>query len=82
MKYEKPVARNLSELSFAEGICNSGAFVGTCYNTWGLSAGDCTFGQTAGSTCSTGSNPANTCTYGPVGYYSGDCVNGGIAKGG
>ena len=33
MKYEKPIARNLSDISFAEGICLSGAFVGTCYNT-------------------------------------------------
>jgi len=82
MKYEKPIARNLSDISFAEGICLSGAFVGTCYNTWGMSAGLCASGNVAGDTCTTGGNPHDTCVYGAVGYSNDNCQSGGIAKGG
>jgi hypothetical protein len=82
MKYEKPIARNLSDISFAEGICASGAWVGTCYNANGLSAGLCTNGLTAGFPCGAGGTAANTCTPGSYGYNNANCLNGGIAKGG
>jgi len=82
MKYSKPVARNLSDLSMAEGFCSSGQFVGTCYQIFGLSAGDCHTGATAGLGCAVGNTPFDTCNYGAFGYYSGDCTRGGIAGGG
>jgi len=82
MKYSKPIARNLSDLSVAEGICQSGHFVGTCYNSWGLSAGLCTNGQLAGAPCGNGSTPVDSCTYGGIGYNNANCTRGGIAKGG
>ena len=82
MKYEKPIARNLSEISFAEGICTSGRRVGTCYDTYGLSAGYCSSGDVAGFPCEVGGAAANNCTYGYAGYYNADCVSGGIARGG
>jgi hypothetical protein len=83
MKYEKPIARNLSDISFVEGTCFSGAYVGTCYSANGLNAGLCTNGRTAGfESCITGLTPADTCFYGGYGYYHLDCISGGIAKGG
>ena len=81
MSYQKPTARDLSEISFAEGVCDSGQFVGTCYADFGLSAGFCTTGQTAGAPCSEGLSAANTCDYGDVGYLNADCTAGGIARG-
>jgi len=61
MKYQKPACQDLSELSFADGACASGALVGTCDPNgitagWcernGLNAGTCTSpGATVGSVC-------------------------------
>ncbi len=82
MKYEKPSAQDLSEISVAEGLCLSGQAVGTCFNTFGVAAGLCTTGLTAGADCSAGGTPVDTCNYGNFGFFHGNCTRGGIAKGG
>lgn len=80
IKYEKPVARDLNELSFADGYCEFGHFVGTCVANFGMTAGTCMTGVTAGSgACITGSTAQDTCNYGTVGIYGGNCTPGGIA---
>jgi hypothetical protein len=58
MKYQKPVVHDLSQLSFAEGACTSGLFVGDCSPN-GLQAGQCiSVGNTAG-VCTTAGNTVN-----------------------
>ena len=78
MKYQKPISRELSNISFAGGVCMSGIAVGNCDPNGGL-AGYCRAnGWTAGSeNCITNGNiAADTCaSNGPagVGYH---CLNG------
>jgi len=80
MKYQKPTCHDLSELSFADGACASGAFVGTCIPN-GLQAGSCeSSGFTAAVCVSNGATVGETCaTNGTVGYGINCQPTGGIA---
>jgi hypothetical protein len=80
VKYQKPFARDLSELSFAEGACNSGTFVGTCTNLAGGLAGNCFANGTGAGTCSGyGTTVGNSCAPGAFGTNSNCSPTGGFA---
>jgi hypothetical protein len=66
MKYQKPIAHDLSELSFADGACSSGTAVGVCSAIAGGLAGRC---------AANGSN-AGTCTNFGSGVNAAGCVPG------
>ena len=67
MKYEKPISRELTNLSSATGACVSGPTVNQACNAGGSNVGPCTDGNDAGQTCNTGStpnNPTSPCSFG------------------
>jgi hypothetical protein len=81
MKYQKPAFQDLSELSFAEGACLSGALVGTC-DPNGITAGWClTNGVNAGTCSSPGGTvtPAVCAGAGSYGLGTNCAPTGGIA---
>lgn len=78
-KYERPMSRDLSALSFAAGACASGNFVGTCTATAGGLAGDCLGNGTNAGTCtSNGTTVGTTCSYGTFGTDT-TCASGNFA---
>ncbi len=79
MKYQKPQARSLSEISFASGACSSGTWVGICQTNSGFMAGICTTGLNASNgNCTTGNIPVDTCVAGPSGIAA-NCTSGYLA---
>lgn len=79
MKYEKPAIRDLKELTFAEGACATGKFVGMCTANAGGYAGNClTDGTTAASCNGSGMVVNSDCVSGPFGLNT-NCVPGGFA---
>lgn len=81
MKYQKPFARDLSELSFADGACSSGEFVGVCTNLAGGLAGVCLANGRNAGTCNgngTSVNPSQ-CVTGVNGTASNCAPHGGYA---
>jgi len=75
MKYQKPIVQDMSKLSFAEGACSSGLFVGNCIPN-GLSAGDCgSVGNVAGACGSAGNtvNPSACSSNGILGTGAPSC---------
>jgi hypothetical protein len=78
-KYEKPTSQDLNKLTFSEGACASGTFVGTCSAIAGGLAGNCLGNGTSAGTCSgNGTTIHNTCTQGAFGTNT-QCTTGGFA---
>ena len=80
MKYEKPIARDLSGISSATGqvhplSCMSGADVSETCSSGFSNVGSCINGGTAGYDCNAGSTPnqSTTCS---AGTNATECVNG------
>lgn len=79
MKYQKPLSRELSDLSFASGLCSSGTFPNQACVEGDDNVGPCTRGFTAGQTCLQGDaaevprfcNPGRTVTQCATGFRAG-----------
>jgi hypothetical protein len=79
MKYAKPIVRDLSSLPSATGACNSGTWVGYCYN--GGFAGDCnTSGGTTGACNTNGNTVTQSTTCLSTGTRAATCASGNFAR--